>query len=108
MEGGSSTRLTASSPVHRPDRSKITYPGSRALLHHQLDAGDVIGRDHTGRTVIQLAVDQSRLEQIMAFDAGATDIEDNGDVGDDGTPVLSFDRMPVRRIYRGRQYPGSW
>ena len=29
---------------------------ARALLHHLLEAGDVIGRDDAGRTVIQLAV----------------------------------------------------
>ena len=31
---------------------------ARALLHHLLDHGDIVGRDTAGRTVIQLAVDE--------------------------------------------------
>ena len=55
-------------------------PGSQArtILHHLLENGDIIGRDEAGRTVIQLSADDS-LEQLMTFDAGSEDLEDNGD-----------------------------
>jgi hypothetical protein len=36
--------------------------------------------DPAGRTVIQLAVDDSLLEKLLAFDAEATELEDGGDV----------------------------
>jgi hypothetical protein len=80
-------------------------PGAqaRALLHHLLAAGDIIGRDGTGRTVIQLAADDWLLERLLTFDAGLEDLEDGGDAEDDGPAVLSFDRAPARRVYRGRQ-----
>ena len=80
-------------------------PGAqaRALLHHLLEAGDIIGRDTAGRTVIQLAANDWLLHQLMTFDAGAEDLEDGGDAEDDGPAVLSFDRVPARRVYRGRQ-----
>jgi hypothetical protein len=47
-------------------------PGARAraLLHHLLESGDVIGRDAVGRTVIQLAADDWLLEQLMTFRCG--------------------------------------
>jgi hypothetical protein len=35
---------------------------ARALLHHILEHGDVVGRDVAGRTIIQLAVDDWVLE----------------------------------------------
>ena len=66
----------------------------------------MIGRDAAGRTVIQLAAEDWLLEQLMTFDAGAEDLEDD-DEADDSPPVLSFDRIPPRRVRRGRQYPGS-
>jgi hypothetical protein len=76
---------------------------ARALLHYLLEAGDVIGRDQAGRTVITLAVDDRTLEQLLAFDAAAEDFEDGGDAEpDDGPAVLSFDRARPRRIYRRR------
>ena len=75
---------------------------ARALLHHLLEAGDIIGRDMTGRTVIQLAADDRLLDQLMTFDAGAEDLEDSGDAEVDGPAVLSFDRVPARRVYRRR------
>ena len=76
-------------------------PGAQArtLLRHLLEAGDVIGRDAAGRTVIQLAADDWLLEQLMTFDAGAEDLEDD-DEADDSPPVLSFDRIPPRRVHR--------
>jgi hypothetical protein len=75
---------------------------ARALLHRLLEAGDVIGRDATGRTVIQLAADDWLLEQLLTFDGGSEDLEDGGDAEPDDCRVLSFDRAPARRIYRGR------
>jgi hypothetical protein len=85
-------------------------PGAqaRALLHHLLEAGDIIGRDAAGRSVIQLAADDWLLERLLTFDAGSEDFEDGDDTEpDDGPLVLSFDRAPARRVYRARQYPGS-
>jgi hypothetical protein len=74
---------------------------ARALLHHLLEAGDVIGRDAAGRIVIQVAADDWLLEQLLIFDGGSEDLED-GDAESDDCRVLSFDWAPVRRIYRGR------
>jgi hypothetical protein len=76
---------------------------ARALLHHLLEAGEIIGRDGAGRTVIQFAAADWLLDQLMMFDAGSEDLEDGGDTEDDGPAVLSFDRVPARRVYRGRQ-----
>ena len=52
-------------------------PGARAraLLHHLLEAGDVIGRDAAGRTLIQLEADDWLVDQLMIFDAGSEDLE---------------------------------
>jgi hypothetical protein len=82
-------------------------PGAqaRALLHHLLDSGDIIGRDEAGRAVIQLAADDWLLEQLMIFDAGAEDLEDGGDPEPeddaelDGLPVLCFDWVPTKQLY---------
>ena len=52
--------------------------------------------------MIQLAAADWLLDQLMAFDAGSEDLEDGGDAEDDGPAVLSFDRVPARRIYRRR------
>jgi hypothetical protein len=52
--------------------------------------------------LIQLAVDDWLLERLLTFDAGFEDHEDGGDAEDDGPPMLSFDRVPARRICRGR------
>ena len=42
-------------------------PGAeaRALLHHLLEHADVVGTDAAGRTIIQLAVDNRILENLM-------------------------------------------
>ena len=79
-------------------------PGAqaRALLHHLLEAGDIIGRDAAGRAVIQLAADDWLLERLLTFDAASEDPEDGSDAEDDGPAVLSFDRAPAKRIYPGR------
>jgi hypothetical protein len=71
-------------------------PGAeaRALLHHLLAHGDIVGRDAIGRTVVQLAVDDWALEKLLTFDAEATDLEDGGDDEpdaddeEDGPPVV--------------------
>ena len=79
-------------------------PGARAraLLHHLLEAGDVVGRDAAGRTLIQLAADDWLLDQLMTFDAGSEDQEDVGDdEPDDCPPMLRFDSLPARRTRRG-------
>ena len=42
---------------------------ARALLHHLLEAGDIIGRDASA-AVIQLAANDWLFDQLMTFDAG--------------------------------------
>jgi hypothetical protein len=56
-------------------------PGAeaRALLHHLLEHGDVVGRDAAGRTIIQMAVDDWAMERLLSFDADAAELEDGGD-----------------------------
>ena len=61
---------------------------ARALLHHLLENGDVVGRDAVGRTIIQLAVDDRVLETLMAFDAEEADLEPEPDDEEDGSPVV--------------------
>ena len=71
-------------------------PGAeaRALLHHLLEHGDIVGKNTVGRTVIQLAVDDWVLDRLLAFDAGAAELEDVGDDEpdadneEDGPPVV--------------------
>ena len=56
-------------------------PGTQArtILHHLLERGDIAGSDAVGRTVITFAVDEWLLEQLLTFDAGGEELEDNGD-----------------------------
>jgi hypothetical protein len=84
-------------------------PGAeaRALLHHLLEHGDVVGRDGAGRTVIKLAVDDWALEKLMAFDAEVAELEDGGDTEpdvdaeEDGPPgVVELARPRVVRRRR--------
>ncbi|HEU0307333.1 MAG TPA: hypothetical protein VFR30_10235 [Lysobacter sp.] len=83
-------------------------PGAeaRALLHHLLEHGDIVGRDTVGRTIIQLAVDDRVLETLMAFDAEVAELEPEADDEEDGPPVvLDFPRPKVverRRAISGR------
>jgi hypothetical protein len=49
---------------------------ARALIHFMLSHGDIVGTDHAGRTILQLAVDPWTLDQLCAFDADAADLED--------------------------------
>ena len=55
-------------------------PGAeaRALLHHLLEHGDVVGVDSAGRMIIELAVDGWVLEKLMTFDADAAELEGGG------------------------------
>jgi hypothetical protein len=52
---------------------------ARTILHHLLERGDVTGRDVVGRRVITLAVEDWLFQRLMTFDAGAEDLENNGD-----------------------------
>ncbi len=61
---------------------------ARALLHHLLEHGDVMGRDTAGRTIIQLAVDDWALERLLTFDAEAAELEPEPDDEEDGAPVV--------------------
>jgi hypothetical protein len=61
---------------------------ARALLHHLLEHGDVVGRDAAGQTIIQLAVDDWVLDKLMTFDAEVAEFEPEPDDEEDGPPVL--------------------
>ena len=61
---------------------------ARALLHHLLEHGDIVGMDAVGRTIIQLAVDDRVLETLMTFDADAAELEPEPDEEEDGPPVV--------------------
>jgi hypothetical protein len=61
---------------------------ARALLHHLLEQGDVLGRDAVGRTIIQLALEDWTLEKLMTFDTESADLEPEPDDEDDGPPVV--------------------
>ena len=74
----------------------ILAPKRGVPPHHLLETGDIVGRDDAGRTVIQVAADDWLLEQLLTFDGGAEDLEDNADAEPDET-------VPARRICRGRR-----
>lgn len=59
------------------------------LLHNILEAGDIVGRDHAGRIVIQVAVDRCDFEQLMAFGAVEVESEDGGDAEPYEVPPMS-------------------
>ena len=81
---------------------------ARALLHHALEHGDVVGRDIAGRTIIQLAVDDWTLEKLMGFDVEAAELEDGADAEpteddeEDGPPVLLLDLVRPKTVGRRR------
>ena len=87
-------------------------PGAeaRALLHHLLEHGDIVGVDAAGRMIIELALDDRVLEKLMTFDAEAADLEDGGDDEpdaedeEDGPVVIDFVRP---KLVAPRQGPGS-
>jgi hypothetical protein len=84
-------------------------PGAqaRALLHHILANGDIVGRDTFGRTTIALAVDDWTLDQLLTFDAGSEYLEDA-----DGEPDSDneFDGAPAccRAQARPKRLRSSW
>jgi hypothetical protein len=49
------------------------------FLQMILEAGDLVGRDATGRMVIQLALAPRDFDRLMAFGADAVEAEDGGD-----------------------------
>jgi hypothetical protein len=74
---------------------------ARALLRFMLAHGDIVGTDHAGRTVLQLAVDPWTLDQLCAFDAGSEDLEDadaepEPDQEMDSTPIM-LDAVRAKR-----------
>jgi hypothetical protein len=76
---------------------------ARALLHHLLEHGDIVGRDVAGQTIIQLAVDDRLLETLITFDAEAADLEPEPDDEEEGPPiVLELVRPKVVRRMRVR------
>ena len=81
---------------------------ARALLHHVLEHGDIVGRDSAGRTVIQLLVDDWTLEKLMGFDVEAAELEEGGDAEsepdneEDGPPVLLLDLVRPKTVGRRR------
>jgi hypothetical protein len=81
---------------------------ARALLHHVLEHGDVVGRDRVGRTIIQLAVDDWVLDKLLGSDAGAVELEDGGDAEPDdhaeadGAPFMIPDVVLPKVISRRR------
>src|ERR671918_1550407 len=74
---------------------------ARALLNFMLRHGDIVGTDQVGRTILQLAVDPWTLDQLAAFDADATELEDS-DSELDG-PAVILDLVPPKRVGRARR-----
>ena len=81
---------------------------ARALLHHLLEHGDVVGKDTAGRSIVQLAVDDWVLDKLLAFDADAGELEDGADAEpdddaeEDWLPVVLLDLARPRVIRRRR------
>ena len=71
---------------------------ARALLHFMLQHGAIVGTDHAGRTILQLAVDPWTLDQLAAFDADAANLEDSASEPDG--PAVILDLVPPKRIGR--------
>jgi hypothetical protein len=61
----------APAPSSRRRGPGAAAPPARARRH--------VGRDLAGRTIIQLAVDDWTLDELVTFDAGAAEFEDGGD-----------------------------
>jgi hypothetical protein len=81
---------------------------ARALLHHLLEHGDVVGKDTAGRSIVQLAVDDWVLDKLLAFDADAGELEDGADAEpdddaeEDWLPVVLLDVVRPKVIRRRR------
>jgi hypothetical protein len=81
---------------------------ARALLHHVLEHGDVVGVDDGGRLIIELAVDGWVLEKLLTFDADAAELEGGDDEPEaddeeDGPPVV-VDLVRPKVIRRVRAF----
>jgi hypothetical protein len=76
---------------------------ARALLHHLLEHGDIVGRDDAGRTIVQLAVDDRVLETLMTFDAEAAELEPEPDE-ENGPPVV-VELVQPKMVERRRVIP---
>jgi hypothetical protein len=80
---------------------------ARALLHHLLEHGDIVGRDTVGRTIVQLAVDDWTLQKLMTFDVEAAELEDGADDDpdaddeEDGPPAV-VDLVRPKMVERRR------
>jgi hypothetical protein len=85
--GGTCTRNRTHAMRSCPCRSPPNS-AARALLHHLLEQGDIVGRDAAGRTIIQLSVNDYVLETLLTFDAEPADLEPQADDKEDGPPVL--------------------
>jgi hypothetical protein len=60
-----------------------------------------VGRDTAGRTIIQLAVDDWTLEELLTFDADAAELEPEPDDEEDGPPMI-LDLVRPRMVGRRR------
>jgi hypothetical protein len=92
-------------------------PGAeaRALLHHLLEHGDLVGGDTLGRTIIQLVVDDWVLDKLIGCEADAAELEDGGDEEPDhdaecdGAPVVvELVRPKVIRRRAGLAVRSHW
>src|SRR5688500_9296907 len=104
-------------PRPTPD---LTHPDVlRAVLAGVLATGDVVGRDHAGRLVLTLAVEDWLFDKLAALDAALEDLEPEPTEDDDpaedeegaplylGTAVARPGRRRrCRRLERGEE--GGW
>ena len=93
-----------------PIRGRNPASEARALLNCVLRDGDIVATDDAGRVALLLLIDPWTLDRLLAFDADAADLEDNGDLEDtdaepeadeeiDG-PATVLDFVPPKRIER--------
>ena len=87
-----------------PIRGRDPTTEARALLNCMLRDGDIVGSDDAGRTALLLLVDPWTLDRLLAFDAGATDLEDtDGEPEPDDEidgPATVTDFAPPKRVGR--------
>ena len=91
-------------PIYGPNPASE----ARALLNCVLRDGDIVATDDAGRAALLLLIDPWTLDRLLAFDADAADLEDNGDLEDtDGEPepddeiegpATVVDIVPPRRL----------
>jgi hypothetical protein len=75
-----------------------TMTEAEQILRDILERGDITGRDASGRTIIELAVNRATLERLMAFGADQAEAEDGGDDEPYGVPSVDALLLPSRRI----------